>query len=405
MRKVIRLGIGDVTEPLAPAITDAMHAAVDEMARRETFRGLRPGAGLRFSRRRDPHSRLHRARRRHRRRRDLRQRRQQVRQRQRAGDLRARREGRGHRSGLPGLRRFERDGRSHAGRWRRRPLSRPRLPRRHRSERLPARAAGRARGRGLSLLAEQPDGHRDDARAARALGRVGARDRRASSCSTPRTSRTSPIRRCRTRSTRSPARRITRSSCAASRSAPGFTGVRCAFMVVPKTVTGVDPAGKRVPLNALWSRRHTTKFNGASTSCSAVRPPPIRPRGSPRPPRRSRSTWRMRGCCAKDSARRASRCSAACTRRTSGCARPAAIGSWDFFDRLLDRGACRRHARCGLRSSRRGLLPAVRVQLTRERRGSDRADPHRVCLIRCRMRLYVLVMLLAACGETAGLPG
>jgi LL-diaminopimelate aminotransferase len=44
----------------------------------------------------------------------------------------------------------------------------------------------------------------------------------------------------------------------------GFTGVRCAFMVVPKTVTGVDPSGKRVSLNTLWARRHTTKFNGAS---------------------------------------------------------------------------------------------------------------------------------------------
>jgi LL-diaminopimelate aminotransferase len=44
----------------------------------------------------------------------------------------------------------------------------------------------------------------------------------------------------------------------------GFTGVRCAFMVVPKGVTGTDPSGKRVSLNALWARRHTTKFNGAS---------------------------------------------------------------------------------------------------------------------------------------------
>jgi len=44
----------------------------------------------------------------------------------------------------------------------------------------------------------------------------------------------------------------------------GFTGVRCAFMVVPRTVTGVAPDGKRVSLNALWSRRHSTKFNGAS---------------------------------------------------------------------------------------------------------------------------------------------
>jgi LL-diaminopimelate aminotransferase len=44
----------------------------------------------------------------------------------------------------------------------------------------------------------------------------------------------------------------------------GFTGVRCAFMVVPKTVTGAAPDGTRVSLNALWARRHTTKFNGAS---------------------------------------------------------------------------------------------------------------------------------------------
>ena len=44
----------------------------------------------------------------------------------------------------------------------------------------------------------------------------------------------------------------------------GFTGVRCAFMVIPKAVTGADPSGRRVALNALWARRHTTKFNGAS---------------------------------------------------------------------------------------------------------------------------------------------
>ena len=44
----------------------------------------------------------------------------------------------------------------------------------------------------------------------------------------------------------------------------GFTGVRCAFMVVPKGVTGVGAEGKRVSVNALWARRHTTKFNGAS---------------------------------------------------------------------------------------------------------------------------------------------
>ena len=44
----------------------------------------------------------------------------------------------------------------------------------------------------------------------------------------------------------------------------GFTGVRCAYVVIPKTVTGKTPAGERVPLHQLWSRRHSTKFNGAS---------------------------------------------------------------------------------------------------------------------------------------------
>jgi LL-diaminopimelate aminotransferase len=44
----------------------------------------------------------------------------------------------------------------------------------------------------------------------------------------------------------------------------GFTGVRCAYMVIPKGVTGTAPDGARVPLHALWSRRHSTKFNGAS---------------------------------------------------------------------------------------------------------------------------------------------
>ena len=39
---IIRLGIGDVTQPLAPAIIEAMHKAVDEMGRAETFHGYAP---------------------------------------------------------------------------------------------------------------------------------------------------------------------------------------------------------------------------------------------------------------------------------------------------------------------------------------------------------------------------
>jgi LL-diaminopimelate aminotransferase len=41
----------------------------------------------------------------------------------------------------------------------------------------------------------------------------------------------------------------------------GFTGTRCAFTVVPKDVMGRTAAGERVPLNGLWFRRQSTKFN------------------------------------------------------------------------------------------------------------------------------------------------
>ena len=44
----------------------------------------------------------------------------------------------------------------------------------------------------------------------------------------------------------------------------GFTGTRCAFIVVPKTLLASTASGERKPLHPLWLRRHTTKFNGVS---------------------------------------------------------------------------------------------------------------------------------------------
>ncbi len=49
-KEIIRLGIGDVTQPLAPAIIEALHGAVDEMAHRETFKGYAPDLGYEFLR-------------------------------------------------------------------------------------------------------------------------------------------------------------------------------------------------------------------------------------------------------------------------------------------------------------------------------------------------------------------
>ena len=49
-KKIIRMGIGDVTQPLAPAVIDALHAAVDEMGHAETFHGYAPDLGYAFLR-------------------------------------------------------------------------------------------------------------------------------------------------------------------------------------------------------------------------------------------------------------------------------------------------------------------------------------------------------------------
>lgn len=44
----------------------------------------------------------------------------------------------------------------------------------------------------------------------------------------------------------------------------GFTGIRCAFTVVPKSLTGTTSDGTAHPIHPLWNRRHCTKFNGVS---------------------------------------------------------------------------------------------------------------------------------------------
>ena len=49
-KKVLKLGIGDVTLPLAPAVISALHSAVDDMSKQETFKGYGPYEGYDFLR-------------------------------------------------------------------------------------------------------------------------------------------------------------------------------------------------------------------------------------------------------------------------------------------------------------------------------------------------------------------
>ncbi len=59
--------------------------------------------------------------------------------------------------------------------------------------------------------------------------------------------------------------------CSFSKTA-GFTGTRCAYMVIPHAVKGMDEKGRLVELNGLWKRRTSTKFNGVSypVQCGAA---------------------------------------------------------------------------------------------------------------------------------------
>jgi LL-diaminopimelate aminotransferase len=60
----------------------------------------------------------------------------------------------------------------------------------------------------------------------------------------------------------------------------GFTGTRCAFTVIPKELCARDGAGAAVPLHGLWNRRHTTKFNGVSYPVQRAAAAVFSPEGS-----------------------------------------------------------------------------------------------------------------------------
>lgn len=57
------------------------------------------------------------------------------------------------------------------------------------------------------------------------------------------------------------AKKVAIEFCSFSKTA-GFTGTRCAYTVVPEELIGYTSKGEEVSLNRLWNRRHTTKFNG-----------------------------------------------------------------------------------------------------------------------------------------------
>ena len=161
----------------------------------------------------------------------------------------------------------------------------------------------------------------------------------------------------------------------------GFTGMRCAFVVIPKGLMGKTADGTTQAIHPLWSRRHSTKFNGASYII-------------------------QKGAEALYSAEGKSQVKAliehymgnakllvqAC--KDSGLAVyggvnapyvwvqcPTGVTSWQMFDKMLNEANVVHHPWLRLRLSRRRLLPHQRLQQPRERRRS--LHPHQGALITC----------------------
>jgi LL-diaminopimelate aminotransferase len=72
----------------------------------------------------------------------------------------------------------------------------------------------------------------------------------------------------------------------------GFTGTRCAYTIVPKEVKAYDGSGRVHSLNPLWLRRQTTKFNGCPTPCRRERPRSSLTRAKNRSGKPSTTIWK-----------------------------------------------------------------------------------------------------------------
>lgn len=115
----------------------------------------------------------------------------------------------------------------------------------------------------------------------------------------------------------------------------GFTGLRCAYTVVPRELTGTTAAGERVPLRELWARRVSTRFNGVpypvQRAAEAVHAPEGRKQTA------EQVAYYM------ENARRLREGLGGAGFRVFGgehapyiwMRAPAGLGSWGFFDQLL----------------------------------------------------------------------
>jgi LL-diaminopimelate aminotransferase len=116
----------------------------------------------------------------------------------------------------------------------------------------------------------------------------------------------------------------------------GFTGLRCAYTIVPKELHGTTASGERVPLRDLWARRTSTKFNGVpypiQRAAAAVFSPAGRKQTAEQVAYYMENASRLReGLGAAGFTLFGGEHAPYIWMRT-----PSGLTSWEFFDRLLE---------------------------------------------------------------------
>ncbi len=115
----------------------------------------------------------------------------------------------------------------------------------------------------------------------------------------------------------------------------GFTGVRCAFTVVPKQLKAYTGEGRGVEVNPLWNRRHCTKFNGASYISQAGAAAIYTPQGK-KQVRKIIDIYMNNAALIRESlAKLGYEVYGGVNAPYIWLKTPDDLGSWEFFDRLL----------------------------------------------------------------------
>lgn len=115
----------------------------------------------------------------------------------------------------------------------------------------------------------------------------------------------------------------------------GFTGVRCAFTIVPKQLTAYTKDGRAVEVNNLWHRRHNTKFNGPSYISQVAAAAVCTPQGK-KQCRRIIDIYMANAALIRQSLTRLGyQAYGGVNAPYIWMKTPNGASSWDFFDRLL----------------------------------------------------------------------